>query len=160
MKPRMRTHPPPQRGFTLLELLVVIGVIGLIAAIAIPQYNKFTTRTKVSAAAKELLDLRTSFYAYLIDNEDLPPDVGGGVVPNGMASYVPSTIFSNPTPLGGRYNWDGLPSHNPPGISIENPTVSVESLQQLDRFLDDGDFSTGQFVTTNDGHYKLIIEPQ
>ena len=155
----MRGRKLNQAAFSLVELLVVIAVVGILAAVAIPSFDNYREKAKISAAAEELKGLRAAFYAYLADNEDLPADVGGGTIPAGMADYIPNGIFSNGTPLGGRYNWDGLPGHNPPGISIESPSVSITVMQSLDSFLDDGSLGTGQFVVTGDGHYKLIIEP-
>ncbi len=58
-----------EKGFTLIELMIVIAIIGILAAIAIPQFSAYRTRSYNSASQADLRNAGTAQEAYYVDNQ-------------------------------------------------------------------------------------------
>lgn len=101
-------------AFTLIELLIVVAIIAILAAIAVPNFLEAQTRSKVSRMQAELRTVATSLEAYMVDNrkypkygnpldKPLPSDVMtfvpvGLTTPIAYLSSVPDDIFLNKNP--------------------------------------------------------------
>lgn len=87
-----------QKGFTLIELMIVVAVIGILAVIAYPNYTQYVRRGKAAEATSTLANLKSRMEQYYQDNKTYA-DVGGGVVapcspPAGSTKYF--TYSCNP----------------------------------------------------------------
>lgn len=57
-------HKQKQKGFTLIELMIVVAIIGILAAIAIPSYQDYTARAQVSEAVTLAAGFKTGIAEY------------------------------------------------------------------------------------------------
>jgi len=74
-----------QKGFTLVELMIVVAIIGILAAIALPNYTDYVQRGKAAEATSNLANLRVQMEQYYQDNRTY---VGGNCTPAaGAAKY-------------------------------------------------------------------------
>ncbi|MBI5153687.1 prepilin-type N-terminal cleavage/methylation domain-containing protein [Candidatus Poribacteria bacterium] len=65
------------RGFTLIELMIVVAVIAILAAIAVPNFLAAQVRSKVSRAKADMATIRTALEAYAVDQNSYPLNAGG-----------------------------------------------------------------------------------
>jgi len=145
------------RGFTLIELMIVVTIIGLIAAIAIPNYQRHREHAKVGRTAQELRGLSNGFYGYLAAYQTWPLD-SHLTLPPGMDEFINPQIWLDETPLGGHYNWEGYDTYPYVGLALFDSRATPGQLALLDNMLDNGDLNTGNFRLGTGGRPTLILE--
>ena len=74
--------PPTARAFTLIELLIVVAIIAILAAIAVPNFLEAQTRSKVSRAKSDMRTVATALESYRVDFSAYPEAQCGSSGPN------------------------------------------------------------------------------
>jgi type IV pilus assembly protein PilA len=86
-----------EKGFTLIELMIVIAIIGILAAIAIPQFSAYRARSYNAGAMSDVRNLMTAQEAYFVDFDKYASAAAGAAAAQTAFSnygYVPSAGVS------------------------------------------------------------------
>ncbi len=132
--PRLTAVLPPQGremltcGFTLIELLVVVLIIGILAAVALPQYNKAVKKARGKEALMAANALEKALNAYYLENSTLT-----GATPNALNVDMPELKHF-------KYH-------------VGTPSEGTRTFQKL-RAKDGG---YGVFLTPNDESFDVVV---
>jgi type II secretory pathway pseudopilin PulG len=152
----------------LVEIMVVVTIISLLAALGVPALQSVQRRTVATAIGNDLRTFAAAFDVYAHETGGWPAEVAEGVVPPEMATRLKSTDWLRPTPLGGQYNWDHNQMHAGSryraAIAISGTTAApfgqdLDLLESVDRIIDDGNLATGNFRIGADDEPVFIVSP-
>jgi type IV pilus assembly protein PilE len=106
----MRTH----RGFTLIELVIVVAIIGILVAIAIPSYQNHLRKGRRAQAESFLMEVANSQQQYLLDARGYAPD-------------LPTLGKTPPTAVSDFYNVTVATATPPPSFTVTATALGVQT---------------------------------
>lgn len=119
-------------GFTIIELLIVVAIIGVLASYVLADINQVRDEAYATRAQAEFDSFRESIEMYVNDHGQYPPDADRDI-PAGLETYLQSQHWPDAPWPGGVYDWD-------------NWTIGGDKVIQLSiRFCEMGDPGSCQF---------------
>jgi general secretion pathway protein G len=105
------------RGFTLLELMIVISIILILMAVAIPVYNQSIVRSREAVLRQDLFTLRSVISQYTLDKQKAPQGLDD-IVQAGYLRQIP------PDPMTGQPNWEVVQEDVLLAVDQQEPGIS------------------------------------
>lgn len=147
-----------KRGFTLVEIMIVVAIIGILAALGFPAMYEAGNRARARRFARDIQTAGHAFVQYSFETGAYPADVTPAQMPAGMSEYLGNFPWTQNTVIGGSWDWDYEQFGTKAGVSVHMPTWNDDRMQMIDAVMDDGNLATGQFRKRSGGYMYVLEE--
>lgn len=155
-------HHQASRAFTLVEILLVVVILGILAAIIVPQFASASAESRRAAFVTELRVFVGAAEHFTAREGTWVSDGGSGVCPDEFRDYIDDEDFESGTPLDGVWDFERDESGVTSAVGVHfNDAGEAKDdayMTLVDAIFDDGDLNTGIFQKLENGRYYAIIE--
>lgn len=149
---------PARSGFTLVEIMIVVVIIGLLAAMAIPAFKKVRNNSYASRLANDFRVFAGAFEIHALEVGIWPGDGQGNNLPASAEPYFEGTAWYQTPPNGGYWDWEvnRLGFVASVGLTEGDNGLDPAVYERIDDILDDGDLSTGIFRKASNRYLYIL----
>jgi prepilin-type N-terminal cleavage/methylation domain-containing protein len=155
-----RRTPELRRGFTLIEVLIVVVILGILATIVLATFRGTTEDAEQTAFTASGRIFSDAALRYWIDNREYLEDASSGVLPAGFEPYVLESAWGE-TPIGGVWDTElnsfGIVSALGVHFDGTGETRGDAYMLEIDAVVDDGDLTTGGFRRLAGDRYYFVL---
>ena len=154
-------HNPRRPAFTLVEILVVVVILGILAAVVTVNFQDAVTDTRKTTFVANIRNFQEAALMFINKNGVYPEDSSSGDLPTGFDEFVDPNDWIGGTPLGGvwdfEYNSYGVRSAF--GVHFDDGSNPGDAyMADVDRIIDNGDLASGAFQKIAADRYYYILE--
>jgi prepilin-type N-terminal cleavage/methylation domain-containing protein len=115
-----------RRGFTFIEVVTVVVMVGVLATIAVLKYIDLTDRARTTQIAADINAVRVAAYNYWVDHERHAAEAAEGVVPPELLPLLPANYAFDHSAQGYVIDWQNAGAGALVGISVRATTPRME----------------------------------
>lgn len=150
-----------KRGYTLVEIMIVVVIVGLLAALAIPAFEKVSREALAKRIANDYRIFAGAFEVHSLEQGVWPEDGIGNALPASAQPYIRSSMWADAPAANAYWDWEGQGRHGmTASINLVDPdsNLDVRVMEIVDRTIDNDDLSSGLLRRVNGNEYIYILE--
>lgn len=152
-------HKNHKSGFTLVEIMIVVVIIGLLAGLAMPAFKRVQMNSQNARTANDVRVFAGMMETFSMEYGDYPEDSNSGDLPTDFAPYIKVSQWEEGPAIGGVWDIEKDSYGVLSAVGVHRYTVSNDQLLAFDQKFDDGNLSTGSYRRlAADRFYYVVAE--
>ena len=146
------------RGFSLVEIMIVVVIIGILASIALPAFERVWSNSTFTAFYNDLRVFQDALHTCVLETGNSDQGSATGFLSEEFAAYIDEAIWAKETQIGGNWDVEYNSSGVGLGIGAHGALLPNSTLLDIDDKFDDGDLATGNLRKITADRFFWVLE--